>query len=257
MLNKMLRPMVALRTWCFRRGKAPMNDRLGTEDGQPAFDDPLALTDKLPWPKATDRLVTHGDPDWHNRAMLMHGYGDRWVVYAEGYREAADVVVERIKAGHGHQDFLVYPVMFLYRQFLELSIKGLIRSAWTLFDIETSDDLGSHDLRRYWRVCRELLERASPGDSVAELSHISRLIGEFCDHDPQSFSFRYPESKPDRNTGERLPTLQKLESINLRNVQEVIANVAGLLGAADAHIGHQLELKADMLASFGPGPGDY
>ncbi|HSW17217.1 MAG TPA: hypothetical protein VLJ86_08330, partial [Ramlibacter sp.] len=154
-------------------------------DGRPPIDDAASLNDGLPWPRAADRLVSQGDPDWRNRAMLMHGWGDRWVVYAEGYREAADIVVDRIKAGHGHQDFLVYPVMFLYRQFLELAIKGLIRSARFLFDEEGKDDLGSHDLRRYWRVCRELLERASPGDSVEELGHIGRLIDEFCDHDPQ------------------------------------------------------------------------
>ena len=36
---------------------------------------------------------------------------------------------------------VVLAVMFLYRQFLELSIKGLIRSAWSLFDEEAKDDL--------------------------------------------------------------------------------------------------------------------
>lgn len=70
----------------------------------------------------------------------------------------------------------------------------------------------------------------APGDSVEELGHIGRLVDEFCEHDPMSCSFRSPVTKPDKKTNERVPTLQNLESINLRNIQEVIANVAGLLG---------------------------
>ncbi len=214
--------------------------------------------DVLPWPKATDRLVTKGDPDWQNRAMLMHGVpGDRWVLYADGYKEAADIVVDRIMDGYGHQDFLVYPVMFLYRQYLELMIKNLIRNSWSLLDEDENDDLGRHDLRRYWRLCCKLLERVAPGDSTAELNYVGKLIDEFCDHDPQSFAFRYPETKPDKKTSERARTLQALDSINLRNVREVLANVAGLLGAIDASLDHQLSLKADMYANCGPGPESY
>lgn len=111
--------------------------------------DAWRLTGPLPWPREDDRLVAQGDPGWRNEVILMHGWGDRWSVYTEGYKAAADIVVDRIKRGQGHQDFLVYPVMFLYRQYLELIAKNLIRNAWALLDEDEIDDLGSHDLRRY------------------------------------------------------------------------------------------------------------
>ena len=60
-----------------------------------------------------------------------------------------------------------------------------------------------------------------------------------------------------RLTNERVPTLQNLESINLRNVQEVIANVAGLLGLPRRTSIMTLQMKADMQASFGSGPGEF
>jgi hypothetical protein len=206
----------------------------------------------LPWPNATDEIFTRGEPDWHNNAMLMHGYGDRWAVYAIGYKEAADIVVNRVKDGHGYQDFLVYPVMFLYRQYLELMIKCLIRNTWKLLDEDESDNLSSHDIKRYWGICRALLERISPGDSVEALDHIGRLIDEFSQHDPGSFAFRYPVSKPDNKSKKRTPTLQQLRVINLRNVQAVIANVAGLLEGAEGLIDQALDMKADMEAWHGP-----
>jgi hypothetical protein len=206
----------------------------------------------LPWPNVTDKIFTRGEPDWHNNAMLMHGYGDRWAVYAIGYKEAADIVVNRVKDGHDHQDFLVYPVMFLYRQYLELMIKSLIRNAWKLLDEDEGDDLSSHDIKAYWKICRALLERISPSDSVEELGHIGRLIDEFCQHDPGSFAFRYPVSKPDKKSKKRTPTLQQVRVINLRNVQGVITNVAGLLEGAEGLIDQALDMKADMEAWHAP-----
>ncbi|MET3495105.1 hypothetical protein ABIC90_002148 [Variovorax boronicumulans] len=47
---------------------------------------------------------------------------------------------------------LVYPVMFLYRQSLELSIKNLIELAWRLLDKEETSDPGSHNLEVLWKM---------------------------------------------------------------------------------------------------------
>lgn len=63
--------------------------------------DAWRLTGPLPWPREDDRLVAQGDPSWRNEAILMHGWGDRWSVYTEGYKAAADIVVDRIKEGAG------------------------------------------------------------------------------------------------------------------------------------------------------------
>jgi hypothetical protein len=210
-----------------------------------------------PWPRQGDRLVTAGDPDWHNKAMLMHGWGDRWAVYAEGYLTAADVVVDRIKEGFGHQDFLVYPVMFMYRHSLELNIKNLIQLAWRFLDKEASSDLGSHHLVRLWQICRPLLEETAPGDSTEELGHVGTLIDEFCQYDAGSYAFRYPVTKPDPKTGERSAMLENMTEINLRNVQEVMANMSALLTAAAAQLDHKLQIKTEVMTEYRPDSGDH
>jgi hypothetical protein len=52
-------------------------------------------------------------------ACLNWGGG---LVYALGYRTAADALIERV-AGMD-QDALVYPIVFCYRQYLELLLKS-------------------------------------------------------------------------------------------------------------------------------------
>jgi hypothetical protein len=216
---------------------------------KPELDENL-LEEGFALPGREDELFVASGSDWWNTAHINHGSGDRWSVYANGYKDAADIVVDRINETQRHQDFLVYPVMYLYRQYLELMIKNLIRHAWMLLDEQEHDPLDSHDIKRYWTMCCKLLDRVSPDDSTTELRHIGRLIEEFCMHDPSSFAFRYPVSKPDKQSGKRRPNLTALKQVNLRNVQEVMRKIDGLLAGAEAQIDHYLDLKADMIASL-------
>ena len=55
------------------------------------------------------------DPDWYLNACLHIGEG--WDAYAEGYKNAGDVLVQHVIDYSRDQDFLVYPIAFLYRQY--------------------------------------------------------------------------------------------------------------------------------------------
>jgi hypothetical protein len=223
----------------------------------PPLDDLRSILGDVPWPKSTDQMFVAGEGEdgRRNNAQLMHDWGDRWSTYATGYKKAADLIVDQVRNGIGYQDFLLYPVMFLYRQYLELAIKNLIFMCWRLLEIVPDDDLGAHDIKRYWSKCDALLQQISPGDSVKALRDVGRLIDEFSQHDPISMAFRYPVSRPDKATKERKPTLQGLDVVNLRNVQEVIANIAVLFDGAEAQVGSYLSeqraWEADFLSSSG------
>ncbi|GJH64862.1 hypothetical protein [Escherichia coli] len=54
------------------------------------------------------------DSDWHNNACLNY-MPDHGTAYTEGYRRAADILINHIDESGRDQDFLVYPVLFLYR----------------------------------------------------------------------------------------------------------------------------------------------
>lgn len=192
-------------------------------------------------PSAEDTLFTTAEDWWNNACLNLSGTG--WSTYAIGYRDAADILASTIDANNRQQDFLVYPIVFLYRQYLELSIKDLIRKARKLKDLREPLP-PTHNIKSLWEVCHGLLSAISPGDSVEELGHIGRLISEFSVVDPTSTAFRYPEDKNGR------PSLPGLSKINLRNVRDVIEKIAILLDGADAQISEYLSIKADIASEF-------
>lgn len=78
-------------------------------------------------PSAQDKIFSTSE-DWWNKACLALGH-DRWSIYAIGYKDAADLLVDNIEGNGRQHDFLVYPIVFLYRQYLELAIKDVISHA--------------------------------------------------------------------------------------------------------------------------------
>src|SRR5947209_3389712 len=91
--------------------------------------------------------VNAPDPDCHYNAhlnydeplpapdgvMLVLGSASgQWSIYAEGYKALADAGVEHAK--RWDMDIVVYPIIFCYRQYLELRLKELIVTAGALLD---------------------------------------------------------------------------------------------------------------------------
>ncbi|HID3427534.1 TPA: hypothetical protein ACXE0P_002231 [Klebsiella pneumoniae] len=64
--------------------------------------------------KASEPGLLASDSDWHNNACLNY-MPDHGTAYTEGYRRAADILIKHIDESGRDQDFLVYPVLFLYR----------------------------------------------------------------------------------------------------------------------------------------------
>ena len=118
--------------------------------------------------------------------------------FAFGYFDAARRLRDSIDADDTLIDVLLYPMAFLYRQGLELSIKHLI-----YFLSEFYGGGGPklrHGLLDNWRTARDLLETHATHNPYGELNAsqldgIELLITDFDGFDPNSFVFRYPESK--------------------------------------------------------------
>ncbi|MDO8417286.1 MAG: hypothetical protein Q7S87_13855 [Agitococcus sp.] len=208
-------------------------------DSDNSFEDLLLNRPQLP--NAEDQLFTIGE-DWQNNACI-NWYHNNWELYAEGYKEAGDLLVRQIGETRTGQDTLVYPIIFLYRQYLELMLKSLIQDARKLQDIDTPIPL-NHKILDLWKLCHQLLVKISPDDAVKELEHINRLIGEFSKIDPTSMAFRYPQDK------EGNPSLPGITHINLRVVGEVIGKISVILNGSSMQISEYLSIKAELESEY-------
>jgi hypothetical protein len=201
------------------------------------------MTDEtLTWPEKGDLLFTSGDDWWHN-ACLNYMFDD-WELYVIGYKKAADALVEKIKKTQRDQDFLVFPIVFLYRQYLELSLKLLVKLGNELLD-ENQDFPKKHELDKLWKICRSMLVKIEPKVSQHDLEAIDEAITQFCTIDPTSQAFRYPVLK---GGDKSIPS--DVRYINLRQLSDVMEKIANFLDSAATEISVYLDYKHEMDREF-------
>lgn len=81
------------------------------DDEEPRLDDPSDLISGVLFPVLGDKLFKSGS--WVDSAQLNHRlYGDKWSVYATGYRDAADMLVDRAAGQAGTWIFWSIPSSF-------------------------------------------------------------------------------------------------------------------------------------------------
>lgn len=90
-------------------------------------------------------LFRSNEPDWWNNACLKVGH-DEFYRYADGYKRAANILVDHVDQNNCDQDFVAFPVLFLYRHYIELKLKEIIQKGRQLLDEEgtypTHHDIG-------------------------------------------------------------------------------------------------------------------
>jgi len=86
------------------------------------------MSDERPYPKKDDALFK-GDIDIYLNADISHWNKDL-SGYAKGYKAAADFIVDGAIEGYRSFDFnvsyIVFPVVFLYRQYIERRLKEIV-----------------------------------------------------------------------------------------------------------------------------------
>lgn len=194
-----------------------------------------------PLPSGEDKLFDTAEDWWNNACLNL--MNDAWTSYVIGYKQAADILVTHIKENRRVQDTLVYPVVFLYRQYLELAIKNLIQKGRKLQDGNETIPQG-HKIHELWKVCEKIFDDVAPDDSVEEIKQINRLISEFCSIDPKATAFRYPEDT------DGTPSLPGITHINIRNVGDVMAKISVILDGANAQFSEYLSIKAEIASDY-------
>jgi hypothetical protein len=174
------------------------------------------------------KSIFSGPGDATLTAVLRYPEGSHNMM-AEGYLEATKKLVEPIKSEAIGIDFLVYPIVFLYRQWFELRLKYIIDHGRQLLSQGSGYDK-VHELDKLWPVTQEIMEQVWAGyPRPAEFELINRAVEDFRRFDADSQGFRYPIDRKGN------PNLLGLDEINLGHFASEMDKIARFLdGAASA-----------------------
>jgi hypothetical protein len=167
--------------------------------------------------------------------------------YALAYRTAAEELFRPLGESEGaerhHNDLLVYPLVFCWRQFLELMLKEMVSMARALSGKSGSANLHKHDLMPLWNE----LKRHLPGLGArpAEIEIFGRTLARLAEYDPDSFAFRYPTDKQGASTQSDIPL-----HINLKFLNDTMQGIANWLDAGHSEMSERLRFEAEMTAEY-------
>lgn len=183
------------------------------------------------------------------RDVYVHNRGDGWWLYADGYRLAADrLTADAESLTRGQRNSVIYPILFLYRQHLELMLKYIILVGQRLRS-EATRPPHHHRLRDLWGESKRVLRERSISVLSKDLTRIEHTIDELTALDPSSDLFRYPMDK----TAE-FPFPEELRQFDLSifgaklaKVSVTLRRIAGLL---DADLDLEREFYHDLYGGY-------
>jgi len=195
---------------------------------------------EIRYPKKGDKLVVHvGEKRLFSGWMV-----GQWRWYPDAYKEAADKLVDQIE-GHSWEDGLVFPVVFLYRHYVELKLKYLIIEFDMLGGTVISDkEFNRHELVPLWNYVKGHIGCISGAVWDKEiLRSLESLIKELDQLDPNSYRFRY--SHDIKFQANPLP-----DSISLGHFKEGMAIIEAGFGYIDGGIDMETEGRSQEAAAY-------
>src|SRR5260370_23270352 len=147
------------------------------------------LTKKFRWPTAGDRLFDVSAKPRDNARLVSDQFA-RMVIMASGYKEGADTMVQAALDQGNTRDFLIYPTVVCYPQYLELTLKWML---WTYGSaVRVEANWKSHDLDTLWKEFEKILSRFGANrDDDGTDNAVAECVREFSEIDEASFNFRY------------------------------------------------------------------
>ena len=203
---------------------------------------PLRLLLSYHLPMA-NRLHWQPGPNSAEAEIAYLGPAHSLDLYADGFRRAAEELLDAARNSDELRDSLVYPIVYNLRHAIELTLKKVIWSARRLVD-EPGDFPDGHRLDHLWNTCEPVLRRVFPHDQSYAL--MSATVGRLSELDPLGEGFRYPLSS--KGPGTRSPTLSAdLRRLDLGALVSDVGHVIDLLDGADFGMDVYMDAKSEML----------
>lgn len=152
-------------------------------------------------------------------------------IYRIAYQEAVEKLID---SACRRDDYMIYPVLFCARQAIELGLKELS----LLVDVPDGY-LHTHRLSELWTDI-ESQPKAQPLLDDNQTPHFIRLLHEFEQLDPNSFRFRYHETKSGDPAHDANSKKNKLPGvIDVRQLHRTLAAIFRYLDGAVAWLSNE------------------
>lgn len=189
------------------------------------------------WPETGDTPFVAAE-HWQNNAYIdPFGHG-RLGMMVMGYKMAADLMIDHVATTRYDGDALIYPVIFNYRQFVELSLKHLIASYGAAVGI--APVWNTHDLAKLWERFLAVLNGYGQSEDAGTDAVVGDIILEFARVDPGSFAFRYPVDQKGH------PIELSPKEVDLNNLAEVMRGLDGYFNGCDGYLDGLRSAAGDM-----------
>jgi len=172
----------------------------------------------------------------HLNACLHFSVDDTYG-YIQGYKQSAEILVEHVFNKKAGLDTLIYPILFLYRQCLELQLKSLIKHGSRLLDSQRQA-LTTHNLVKLWEDCKVILvEIFDNDDDRISINKIGEIVIQLSEVDPHAQAFRYPKDTKGNES------LLGISHINFRAVSDILGTIINLLDGAELGISEYSQIR--------------
>jgi hypothetical protein len=193
------------------------------------------LEDKCP--QHTDRLFCPGS--WPYDAHVLADPKERFYRMPQGFMRAAHLLVDQALTDVSDRMDIVYPILFCYRQAVELYLKQLIENFGPSMASVIDTRRPSHKLDEYWNEFKAILQDRGYDEPLG-LSPTDALIRELHDADPGSDGFRYPATRDGRpfTFGDR--------GIDLERLRESMHGIQNFFECADTAMTHEADVASEL-----------
>ena len=158
-----------------------------------------SLTDfDIAWPTKSDTLRVSSTP---GRVAALHSVFSADYRRADGFRDAAVVLAEKLRQEGSEMDALVFPFVYCWRHHIELYLKILIKDSAEAYGQPLPRNFSAtHSLASLWGVARDYIGRTFPNDPTANAEVPNRIIGQLAAIDPDGIALRYARTSTGKLT---------------------------------------------------------
>ena len=181
------------------------------------------------WPTLGDKLFAKPEGPLGGGRLAPQPW-ERLVHMTDGYRRAADFLIKQAEEDYYLSGSLVYPIIFLYRHYLELELKYVLVT-YGPYAGQTAD-WENHDLEVLWPKVRAVIDRFGTEEDKEGTDAVEVCIIEMAKIDRYSFTFRYPVTKRGQ------PLSLEFESLDLANLRETMEKIRNFFLGVDGQLDH-------------------